>query len=105
MKQVYQRDIYESINEFRMEYSSEYNENGENSRGMDFIYKNQEYRLCREYDDVFYLYKRSSTNINDMDVIGVCNSIEELLKSKYIDNITFETIIMNENDTIIYGKD
>ena len=31
--------------------------------------------------------------------------MDELLKSKYIDNITFETIIMNENDTIIYGKD
>ena len=41
MKHVYQRDIYETINEFKMEYSSEYNENGENSRGMDFIYKNQ----------------------------------------------------------------
>ena len=105
MKRVYQRDIYESINEFIMEYSSQYNEIGDNSQGMDFIYKNQEYRLCREYDDVFYLYKRSSTNINDMDVIGVCNSMDELLKSKYIDNIEFEAIIMNENDTIIYGKD
>ena len=105
MRHVYQRDIYESINEFRMEYSSQYNEIGDNSQGMDFIYKNEKYRLCREYDNVFYLYKRCLDNDDKSDIIGICNSMDELLKSKYIGNVTFEEIVMDENNTIIYGKD
>ncbi len=105
MKYEYQRGIYESINEFIDEYSSKYNENGENSRGMDFLYKNIKYRLCREYDEVYYLYKASDTDDGDMEIIGICKSMKELLDSKFIDNIEFEKIVMNENDTIIYGKD
>lgn len=105
MRYEYQRDIYDSINEFVDEYSSKYNENGENSQGMDFLYKNIKYRLCREYDEVFYLYKASDNDDSDMDIIGICNSMKELLNSKYIDDIPLEEIIMNENDTIIYGKD
>lgn len=102
MRSEFQRDIYDSLDEFVREYSSKYNEEGENSRGMDFSYKNINYRLCREYDDVFYIY----IVINDeFKELVICNSMEELLVAKVIDNVEFKEIVMDEKNTIIYGKD
>lgn len=73
---------------------------------MDFSYKNVNYRLCREYADVFYLYKVIITgNNNEFEVLIICNSMEELLITKIIDNIEFKYIVMDEQNTIIYGKD
>lgn len=37
------KNDYKSLDEFIGEYSSKYNEEGENSRGMDFSYKNVNY--------------------------------------------------------------
>lgn len=102
MRRKFQRDIYDSLDEFIKEYSSKFNEEGENSMGMDFSYKNTNYRLCREYDDVFYLYKVIN---NGLEVLVICNSMEELLVAKVIDNVEFQKIVMDEQNTIIYGKD
>ena len=102
MRSEFQRDIYDSLDEFVREYSSKYNEEAENSRGMDFSYKNVNYRLCREYDDVFYIY----IAINDeFKELVICSSMEELLVAKVIDNVEFKEIVMDEKNTIIYGKD
>ncbi len=103
MKQLYQRDIYEDINEFILEYSANYNENIENNRGMDFLYKEQKYRLCREYENTFYVYQ--IINDNDFVILNICNSMDELLENRIIDNTPFKNIIMDEQNTIIYGKD
>lgn len=106
MRSEFQRDIYDSLDEFIKEYSSRYNEEGENSMGMDFSYKKEKYRLCREYDDVFYLYKVIHDGKNDEFIeLVVCNSMEELLITKVVNNIEFKKIIMDEQNTIIYGKD
>lgn len=106
MRSEFQRDIYDSLDEFIKEYSSEYNEAGENSMGMDFSYKGKNYRLCREFDDVFYLYKVIHTAINDeFEELIICNSMDELLITKVIDNLEFKYIVMDEQNTIIYGKD
>ena len=106
MRSEFQRDIYDSLDEFVKEYSSKYNEEGENSMGMDFSYKNVNYRLCREYDNVFYLYKVISGGKTDEFVeLVICNSMEELLVTKVINNTEFKLIVMDEQNTIIYGKD
>lgn len=106
MRSVFQRDIYDSLDEFIKEYSSKYNEEGENSIGMDFSYKGENYRLCREFDDVFYLYKVINTGQTDeFEELIICNSMEELLITTAIENVEFKEIVMDEQNTIIYGKD
>ncbi len=101
------RDIYDTLEEFINEYSSIENDVGENSRGMDFRYKNERYRICREFDDVFYVYSvKEMPNDNDeFDIIGICNSMDELLSSTFIKGIPFKEIVMDEVNTIIFGKD
>lgn len=106
MRREFQRDIYDSLDEFIKEFSSKYNIEGENSRGMDFSYKDINYRLCREYDDIFYLYKIVNDGKNNKFIeLVVCNSMEELLNTKTINETEFKEIVMDEQNTIIYGKD
>lgn len=106
MRYLFQRDIYDTLDEFIKEYSNDYNEDGENSRGMDFLYKGFNYRICREYDEVYYLYNViENKNDNEFIIVKVYNSMIELLNSKEIDNRLFSEIIMDEENTIIYGKD
>lgn len=106
MRSEFQRDIYDSLDEFVKEYSSKFNEEWENSIGMDFSYKNFNYILCREYDDVFYIYKVVNDGKTDEFVeLVVCDSMEEFLITKVINNIKFKEIVMDEQNTIIYWKD
>ncbi len=106
MKQTYNRDIYDSLEEFIKEYSKEYAPDGENRKGMDFTYKEEEYRICREYDDVYYVYKMINDDKTlDFEILSVCNSMEELLNNTAIKNVKFREIVMDEENTIIHGKD
>jgi len=106
MRLSYNRGIYDSLDEFIKEYSKEYNLSGENSRGMDFTYKDEEYRICREYDEVYYIYKEiDDGKTKDFEIINICNSMEELLNDTSIKNVKFSEIVMDEENTIIHGKD
>ncbi len=100
------RGIYDSLEEFIKEYSKEYDYYGENSIGMDFTYKDEEYRICREYDDVYYVYKVIGEGEEmDWEILKICNSMEELLDDTSIKNVKFRDIVMDEENTIIHGKD
>ena len=106
MRYDFNRDIYDSLDEFINEYSSAYKHNGENSRGMDFSYKGENYRICREYDEVFYIYKvLEGGKTLDFKILSVCNSMKELLEDTSISNVKFKDIVMDEKNTIIFGKD
>lgn len=103
MIQIY---IYDSLDEFVNEYSCVYNPNGENSRGMDFSYKGENYRICREHDEVFYIYKvLGDGKTLNWEILSVCCSMKELLENTSISNVKFKDIVMDEQNTIIYGKD
>lgn len=107
MRNEFNRGIYDTLDEFIKEYSLIEDETTEKSRGMDFIYKNKKYRMCREYDEVFYIYSvNDNSKVEDsFNILGICNSMNELLTSTYILNIPFKEIVMDEINTIIFGKD
>lgn len=106
MRYDFERDIYDSLDEFIKEYSSTYDPNVENSRGIDFSYKGVDYRICREYDEVFYIYKVYDDDKNLVfNIISICNSMEELLENTSIANVKFREIVMDEENTRIYGKE
>ena len=105
MKKSYQRDIYEDINEFILEYSANTNFEDRNV-GLDFSYKGKDYRMCREYGDIYYLYSVDLLQKEPkFETIAICYTIEDLLENRSIANVDFKTIILDQEDTIIYGKD
>ncbi len=100
------RSIYDTLDEFREEYSQSTDKDNPHVCGMDFIYKGQNYRICREYDEVFYVYKYLVTGYNPQcDILAICNSSEELLDCTVIQGIPFREIVMDDVNTFIYGKD
>ncbi len=105
MREEFNRGIYDSLDEFISQYSKS-SDAEELFRGMDFTYKGEDYRICRELGDVFYVYKYIGTGYDcDLDILATCNSLEELLDCTAIKNVPFREIVMDEVNTVIYGQD
>jgi len=118
---------YNCLDDFINEYNGKFEIGDEFHQGLEFKYKDQEYRVCRETLDPleFVIYKlgpkQEKTYIFDegdeeyddedayyfspvMKELGSANSMEELLESKIIDNRPFKEVIMDDN-TLMLSKD
>ena len=101
------KNEYNSLSDFVKEYSGIISDEYETYIGIDFNFKNKSYRMCLEPIGKYYLYEVSDTykdGMPEFKVLGIFDSIEELLNSKTIQNICFKDIILSD-ETIITGKD
>lgn len=105
MREEFNRGIYDSLDEFISQYSKT-SDAVEHFRGMGFTYMGEDYRICREKGDVFYLYKNIVMGYDGYcDILATCNSMDELLDCTAIKNVPFRKIVMDEVNTVIYGQD
>lgn len=106
---------YKCIEDFVNEYDGKFELGDEFHQGLEFKYKGQEYRICREYDTTFYVYRiedKWETHsyeyfVNSMPVfktLGIVETMEGLLESTFIDRRPFKEVIMDDN-TMILSKD
>lgn len=92
------------VNEYKMKH-----EKGETFYiGIDFTYNDNDYRVCLEPIGAYYIYKvvesKKRNAMPSYQTLGICNTMEDLLNSTFIDNKKFSVVIMEDN-TIINGKD
>lgn len=108
------KNEYNNIEEFISQYTGEWNPSENHWMGLDFSYKNVEYRLhtgsmFNEENTVFEngktalfgLYKKIN---NSYILIKEYSNMTELLASSVIDNTPFRCIIMDD-DTELLGQD
>ena len=97
------------------QFVREYTEFGENTwLGMDFYYKSQWYRFCREPNAEYKYYLYSVKKIDpkgtdyvynlDYKTLGVYDALNDLLSSRDIDNQPFKEVLFS-NDTEIFSQD
>lgn len=101
------KNEYKTLDDFYKEYCGKHSDDYETYIGIDFEYKNINYRLCLEPIGKYYLYrvkKNTSDEMPDFENIGIFESLDKALESKIIDSKQFREIIMDD-DTIILGKD
>ena len=101
-----------TLEDFLLEYGTKYSPDYETYIGLDFDYKNKSYRLCREADDKFYLWKVSIINPKkpgyvdnlNFDTLGIYDTIDDLLNSTVIDDRPLKELLFC-SDTEITGQD
>ena len=102
------KNEYNSLEEFTSQYIGEWSPSDGHWLGLDFKYNGKEYRLSTgamfnnsEIDCLFYLYYN---NGNTYKLLGAYKNMDDLLKSKVIEQTAFASIIMND-DTELLGQD
>jgi len=106
---------YKCLEDFINEYNGKYEIGDEFHMGLEFEYKGQIYRFCRESNDplFFIIYKRGPEikinpnrfyNCLTQVEIFRCYSMKEVLETKIIDNRPFKDVIMDDN-TLMLSKD
>lgn len=107
---------YTSIDEFKSEYVGEWNPSEGHWFGLDFLYNGIEYRLHTGYmhkdeqdtfesnDYLFSVYRKSSDTSNNYVLLGMFKSMDDLLTSKVINDVSFEDVIMAD-ETELLGQD
>ena len=114
---------YNCLEDFVNEYNGKYEKGDEFHIGLDFRYKGDEYRMCREPVGKYYVFtttkpddskiievwthRKSEGCIYDMPdkyVIGIYDTMDELLEAKCIGDRPFRDVIMDD-ETEMLGKD
>ncbi len=105
-----------TLEQFILEFGEDNEITHEKHVGVEFTYKNQRYRMCREglCDNDYYLYKVVSViesknilepNIYNYETLGIFNNLDELLNSCAIDSRKFKDILFDEENTEILSFD
>lgn len=121
-------DVYNDINDFILEYSSDYNDHFETNRGLDFIYKEKLYHMARymaetveerrqfslilnkniddyQYEILIYEKLKSPFYLgNNITIIGFYKDIFDLVENAKIEDKLFKDLLLNHELTIT-GKD
>lgn len=111
---------YNSLDEFKNEFVGEWSPTNGHWYGLDFSYKNEEYRLNTGsmYNEentiledgsialfgVYHKNKDINNKNRDYILVGEYSDIESLLDLCYIDGKKFREVIMDDS-TRILGKD
>lgn len=111
------KNEYKSLSEFKSQYIGEWNPSEGKWLGLDFIYKSYDYRLqigsmFEEKNTIledgreamFSLYKMTSPKDLKYELLGEYADMDDLLKTKVIDDSLFEEIIMAD-ETELVGQD
>ena len=113
------KNEYNSLEEFKAQYTGVWNPSEGHWFGLDFIYKGKEYRfntgsMYSESNTIledgreasFGLYKKNnaSQSGNEYTLLAEFATIEEALSSTCIDGIRFDEII-KDPDTELVGQD
>ena len=103
-----------TLKDFMLEYGREPSVDYEVYIGLDFDYRNQSYRLSREWGDNgrFYLWKVSIINPKkpgyvenlNFETLGIYDTIDGLLDSTVIDNRPLKELLFC-SETEITGQD
>ena len=112
------KDRYASIDEFKSQYTGEWDPSVGHWLGLDFLYKEKEYRLqtgpmysaeatilADGREAVYGLYNKQIAKSGcQYCLIEEFATIEDLLASTCIDGKKFEVVIV-DNDTVLLGQD
>lgn len=106
---------YNCLEDFINEYNGKREKGDDFHQGLEFKYKDKEYRICREYDETFYVYRiepefkisyigKYKLERPIFTTLGVVDSMKGLLESTFIDNRPFKEIVMDDY-TLMLSKD
>ena len=113
------KNEYNSLEEFKNQYTGEWNPSEGHWLGLDFMYGKNEYRLSTGsmYTDentilpdgreaIFYLYIKDNAvdHSSDYALLGEFATINDLLDSTIIGGIKFSEVIMAD-ETVLLGQD
>ena len=128
-KYEYDKDYYDTIDEFIHEYTCDNDLDGPCSYGLDFIFNSKEYRISRDQcdtDEKWEIFKKffnrkvgkyhlaiSNEYVDKKDpvfsngfhtVLGIYDDIYDLIDNGLIDGRNLKSIILDKNTKLI-GKD
>ena len=128
-KYDFDKDTYDTLDEFIHEYTCTDSLDGPCSYGLDFIFNNKLYRISRDQfasDDMWDIYKKhfnkrvgsyylaiSNDYVKDKNtifsnefhtIIGIFDDIYDLLQNGEIEGTKFSKIILDKNTKLV-GKD
>ncbi len=113
------KNEYTSIEEFKTQYTGDWNPSDNHWLGLDFLFNGIEYRfttgsmyesgntiLPDGREAIFGLYKKGKTEQSDREYILLeeFSTMEDVLESTCIEGIQFSQVIMDDN-TELLGQD